>query len=68
VAVAGTGGLAEIVEHGVTGVTFPPQDPDALATRVLAVLDDREYARPPARPATTRGGPPHALGGAAAAT
>nr|WP_041831484.1 glycosyltransferase family 4 protein [Actinoplanes missouriensis] len=45
VAVAGTGGLAEIVEHGVTGVTFAPGDPAALAEAVGAVLADRDYAR-----------------------
>jgi len=32
-AVAATGGLAEIVEPGVTGVTFPHSDPEALAGR-----------------------------------
>ncbi|GAA4928182.1 glycosyltransferase family 4 protein [Actinoplanes utahensis] len=45
VAVAATGGLAEIVDHGVTGVTFPPGDPYALAEAVDSVLADRDYAR-----------------------
>jgi glycogen synthase len=45
VAVAATGGLAEIVEHGVTGVHFPPGDPVALAGAVTGVLGDRGYAR-----------------------
>ncbi|WIN00912.1 glycosyltransferase family 4 protein [Actinoplanes oblitus] len=45
VAVSSTGGLAEIVEHGVTGVCFPPGDPDALALAVGGVLADRDYAR-----------------------
>ena len=49
VAVADTGGLCEIVEHGVTGVKFAPQDPAALAEAVGAVLADREYARALAR-------------------
>ncbi|MFI7599572.1 glycosyltransferase family 4 protein [Actinoplanes sp. NPDC049681] len=49
VAVSSTGGLAEIVEHGVTGVTFRPQDPEALAASVGSVLTDREFARGLAR-------------------
>ena len=32
-AVAATGGLAEIVEPGVTGVTFPPRTPTRSPTR-----------------------------------
>ncbi|TDB70651.1 glycosyltransferase family 4 protein, partial [Micromonospora sp. KC723] len=44
-AVARTGGLAEIVEPGVTGVTFAPQDPDGLSEAIDAVLSDRERAR-----------------------
>jgi glycogen(starch) synthase len=52
--VADTGGLAEIVDHGVTGVKFRPQDPSALAASVSAVLDDREYARTLARRARRR--------------
>ena len=54
VAVSETGGLTEIVDHGVTGVKFAPQDPDALAGQVLAVLGDREYARTLARRARRR--------------
>lgn len=45
VAAADTGGLAEIVEHGVTGVKFAPNDPAALAWAAGSVLADREYAR-----------------------
>ncbi|WP_203829958.1 glycosyltransferase family 4 protein [Actinoplanes palleronii] len=45
VAVSSTGGLAEIVEHGVTGVRFPPGDPAALAGAVAGVLADREHTR-----------------------
>jgi glycogen(starch) synthase len=54
VAVSATGGLAEIVEDGVTGVTFPPRDPAALAAAVGAVLADHEYARTLARAARRR--------------
>jgi glycogen(starch) synthase len=43
-AVATTGGLAEIVEPGVNGVTFPAKDPDALADAVSTVLADPGYA------------------------
>ncbi|GAA4590010.1 glycogen(starch) synthase [Actinoplanes octamycinicus] len=45
VAVAATGGLAEIVEDRVTGVKFPPGDPEALAGAVAGVLADRDHAR-----------------------
>ncbi|SCL28265.1 (1-_4)-alpha-D-glucan synthase (UDP-glucose) [Micromonospora rhizosphaerae] len=48
-AVARTGGLAEIVEPGVTGMTFAPQDPDGLTEAVHALLADRERARALAR-------------------
>ena len=44
-AVAATGGLAEIVESGVNGVTFPHSDPGALATAVGGLLADRSRAR-----------------------
>jgi glycogen(starch) synthase len=43
-AVAATGGLAEIVEPGVTGVTFPARDPDQLADAVSSLLADPSYA------------------------
>ncbi|MDZ5446123.1 glycosyltransferase family 4 protein [Micromonospora sp. 4G57] len=52
-AVARTGGLAEIVEPGVTGMTFAPQDPDGLTEAVHALLSDREHARALARRART---------------
>ncbi|PWR11242.1 glycosyltransferase family 1 protein [Micromonospora sicca] len=52
-AVARTGGLAEIVEPGVTGMTFAPQDPDGLTEAVHALLSDRERARALARRART---------------
>ena len=52
-AVAATGGLAEIVEPGVTGVTFPHSDPDALAGAVGTLLADEVFARRMARRART---------------
>jgi glycogen(starch) synthase len=51
VAVSATGGLAEIVDHGVTGVTFPARDPDGLADAVATLLADRSEARRLARSA-----------------
>lgn len=54
VAVAATGGLAEIVEHGRTGVHFPPGDPSALAEAVAGVLGDRGWARYLAQEARAR--------------
>jgi glycogen(starch) synthase len=48
-AVSRTGGLAEIVEPGVTGMTFAPQDPDALTEAVHALLADSDRARTLAR-------------------
>jgi glycogen(starch) synthase len=50
-AVAATGGLAEIVQPGVTGVTFPHSDPDALASAVGTLLADEVFARRVAREA-----------------
>ncbi|MGW4500969.1 glycosyltransferase family 4 protein, partial [Micromonospora sp. NPDC004336] len=52
-AVARTGGLAEIVEPGVTGVTFPHSDPDALAGAVDRLVGDEVFARRVARRART---------------
>ncbi|SBT47264.1 glycosyltransferase family 4 protein [Micromonospora narathiwatensis] len=52
-AVAHTGGLAEIVEPGITGVTFPHSDPDALAGAVDQLLGDEVFARRVARRART---------------
>ncbi|WP_406069370.1 glycosyltransferase family 4 protein [Micromonospora sp. NBC_01638] len=48
-AVAATGGLAEIVEPGVTGMTFRPHDPDGLTDAVDALLSDPNHARVMAR-------------------
>jgi glycogen synthase len=44
-AVARTGGLAEIVQAGETGVTFPAKNPEALATSVGTLLADEPFAR-----------------------
>jgi glycogen(starch) synthase len=52
-AVAATGGLAEIVQPGVTGLTFPAADPDALAETVTRLLADHPTARRMAREART---------------
>jgi glycogen(starch) synthase len=53
-AVAATGGLAEIVEPGVTGVTFRHGDTDALAGAVGSLLADEIFARRVAREARCR--------------
>jgi glycogen synthase len=44
-AVSATGGLAEIVQPGVTGVTFPAKDSPALADAVSGLLADAASAR-----------------------
>lgn len=44
-AVSATGGLAEIVQPGVTGVTFPARDTPALADAVSGLLADARAAR-----------------------
>jgi glycogen(starch) synthase len=48
-AVSATGGLAEIVDPGVNGMTFPPRDPDGLTEAVHALLADGDRARELAR-------------------
>jgi glycosyltransferase involved in cell wall biosynthesis len=46
VVVTATEGLRHLVEHGVTGVTVPAEDPDALRDALSALLDHpRERAR-----------------------
>jgi glycosyltransferase involved in cell wall biosynthesis len=39
-----TGGLAEIVKHGQTGLSVPPADVAALADAMLQLLGDRDRA------------------------
>jgi glycogen(starch) synthase len=43
--VADTGGLREVVEHGVTGLRFAARDVEALTHAVSALLDDEVLAR-----------------------
>jgi glycogen(starch) synthase len=43
--VADTGGLRELVEHGMTGLRFTPGDVTALAEAVTALLSDEVLAR-----------------------
>jgi len=50
-AVAATGGLAEIVEPGVTGRTFPARDDGALAEAVWSQIADVDGARQMAKAA-----------------
>lgn len=45
VVVSDVGGLRELVEHGRTGLRFPPGDPAALADAVSAVVGDQVLAR-----------------------
>ncbi|WP_344612890.1 glycosyltransferase family 4 protein [Dactylosporangium salmoneum] len=47
--VASTGGLASIVEHGVTGIRFPVGEPDGLVDAVDALLQDPMLAQTLAR-------------------
>ena len=44
-AVAATGGLSEIIRPGVTGLTFPARDHEALADAVDRLLADADEAR-----------------------
>jgi glycosyltransferase involved in cell wall biosynthesis len=39
---ANVGGPAEILDHGRTGLLFPPRDVTALADQLIALLRDRE--------------------------
>jgi len=50
------GGLAEVVDHGVTGLLVEPGDPSALAAAVLEVLERRDALGPRAREAAQRFG------------
>jgi glycogen(starch) synthase len=52
-AVSETGGLAEIVEPGVTGLRFPVRDAGALTESVSSLISDRDAARAMADAART---------------
>jgi glycogen(starch) synthase len=52
-AVAATGGLPEIVRSGITGMTFPTRDHEALAETVGTLLADSDGARQMAAAAKT---------------
>lgn len=43
VLVSETGGLAEIIEHGVDGLKVPPGNPWALASQIIDLLKDPGY-------------------------
>jgi starch synthase len=50
------GGLAEVVDDGVTGLLVEPGEPDALAAAVLEVLARRDAMGSAAREAARRFG------------
>lgn len=37
-----SGGMAEVIEHGVSGLLVPPYSPAAIASAVLSLVDDPE--------------------------
>lgn len=41
VAASSVGGHRELIEHGMTGTLFPPDDPAGLAAAMAALLEDR---------------------------
>jgi glycosyltransferase involved in cell wall biosynthesis len=45
VAATDVGGIPDIVDHGRTGVLFERDDPTALATAVVGLLEDPELRR-----------------------
>jgi len=45
VVVSSVGGLAEVVEHNVTGLTVYPNDPESLAWGIIQTLQNPEWAR-----------------------
>jgi glycosyltransferase involved in cell wall biosynthesis len=44
VVASNTGGLAEVIQHTLTGTLLPPQDPEALAAALLGLVESRECA------------------------
>jgi glycosyltransferase involved in cell wall biosynthesis len=53
------GGLAEMIENGVTGFLVPPDDPDALAAALTAAAADPPRLRAMGTAAATRGREEH---------
>jgi N-acetyl-alpha-D-glucosaminyl L-malate synthase BshA len=49
-----SGGLPEVVEHGVSGVLAPPGDVDAMAAGAVALLQDRDRFAAASAAARTR--------------
>ena len=45
VVVADTGGLSEVVDHGLNGIKVSPGDPHSLAEGILQLLQQEDYAR-----------------------
>jgi glycosyltransferase involved in cell wall biosynthesis len=45
VVATGVGGVAELVEHGVTGIIVPPGNPEALAEAIRQLLEDADLRR-----------------------
>jgi glycosyltransferase involved in cell wall biosynthesis len=46
---ADSGGIPEIVDHGVTGILFPPENPEALADCLLETLENPDVLNTIAR-------------------
>ena len=44
VVAASSGGIVDLVEHGITGLLVPPNDPAALADALQSVLSDADMA------------------------
>lgn len=45
VVASAVGGIGEVVEHGVTGLLVPPEDPEALARALVELLGDPQRCR-----------------------
>jgi glycosyltransferase involved in cell wall biosynthesis len=42
---ADAGGASELIEHGVSGLLFPPRDADAFAREIASLMDDPDRRR-----------------------